>query len=77
MTLLILRDGSVLTLRAASESLRCLLRELGPKTPHGRLGARPYEFRDAFAVHRHAAWAVERTNVHAKLPWLSAYLGHP
>lgn len=76
MTLFIRRDGSALTLRAASEALRCLLRDLGLKPPHGRLGARPYEFRHAFAVHRLTAWAVEGVDVHAKLPWLSAYLGH-
>jgi integrase/recombinase XerD len=76
MTLFIRRNGSALTLRAASEALRCLLRELGLKPPRGRSGARPYEFRHAFAVHRLTAWAVEGVNVHAKLPWLSAYLGH-
>ncbi|MBT9495687.1 MAG: tyrosine-type recombinase/integrase [Paucibacter sp.] len=76
LTLFIRRDGSALTLRAASEALRCLLRGLGLKPPHGRMGARPYEFRHAFAVHRLTAWAVEGVDVHAKLPWLSAYLGH-
>jgi integrase len=76
MTLFIRRNGSALTLRAASEALRCLLRELGLKPPRGRSGARPYEFRHAFAVHRLTAWAVEGVDVHAKLPWLSAYLGH-
>ncbi len=40
------------------------------------LSSRPYEFRHAFAVHRLTAWANERVDVHAKLPWLSAYLGH-
>jgi integrase len=76
MTLFIRRNGSALTLRAASEALRCLLRKLGLKPPRGRSGARPYEFRHAFAVHRLTAWAVEGVDVHAKLPWLSAYLGH-
>jgi len=76
MTLFIRRDGSALTLRAASDALRCLLRDLGLKPPRGRSGARPYEFRHAFAVHRLTAWAVEGVDVHAKLPWLSAYLGH-
>lgn len=76
LTLFIRRDGSALTLRAASDALRCLLRDLGLKPPRGRSGARPYEFRHAFAVHRLTAWAVEGVDVHAKLPWLSAYLGH-
>lgn len=50
--LFVRRDGSALTLRAASEVLRRLLRDLGLKPPRGRVGARPYEFRHAFAVHR-------------------------
>ena len=74
--LFIRRDGSTLTLPAASQGLRVLLRELGLKPPRGREGARPYEFRHAFAVHRLTAWAIEGVDVHAKLPWLSAYLGH-
>jgi integrase len=46
------------------------------KPQSGRLGARPYEFRHAFAVHRLTAWAHAGMDVQAKLPWLSAYLGH-
>jgi integrase len=52
------------------------LRKLGIKPQSGRIGARPYEFRHAFAVHRLTAWAEEGLDIHAKLPWLSAYLGH-
>lgn len=70
------RDGSALTLRAASDILRRLLRDLGLKPTRGRTGARPYELRHAFAVHRLTAWAIEGVDVHAQLPWLSAYLGH-
>jgi integrase/recombinase XerD len=69
-------DGSALTLHAASDVLRRLLRDLGLKPARGRSGARPYEFRHAFAVHRLTAWAVEGVDVHANLPQLSAYLGH-
>jgi integrase/recombinase XerD len=76
MTLFIRLDGSALTVHAASDALRCLLRELGLKPQRGRSGARPYELRHAFAVHRLTAWAEEGADVHAKLPWLSAYLGH-
>lgn len=76
MTLFIRRDGSALTSRAASDAIRSLLRGFGLKPPRGRSGARPYEFRHAFAVHRLTAWAVEGVDVHAKLPLLSAYLGH-
>lgn len=75
-TLFVRRNGSALTVRAASDVLRRLLRDLGLKPPRGRAGARPYEFRHAFAVHRLTAWAVEGVNVHARLPTLSAYLGH-
>jgi integrase len=74
--LFVRRDGSALALRAASDALRRLLRDLGLKPPIGRIGARPYEFRHAFAVHRLTVWAVEGVDVHVKLPWLSAYLGH-
>ncbi|MFM0198162.1 tyrosine-type recombinase/integrase [Paraburkholderia strydomiana] len=76
MTLFIRLDGSALTLHSASDALRCLLRNLGLKPQRGRSGARPYELRHAFAVHRLTAWAEEGVDVHAKLPWLSAYLGH-
>jgi integrase len=69
-------DASPLTVTSASNALRQLLRKLGMKPPNGRIGARPYEFRHAFAVHRLTAWATEGVDVHAKLPWLSAYLGH-
>jgi integrase/recombinase XerD len=69
-------DGSALTVHSASDAIRLLLRKLGIKPPRGRSGARPYEFRHAFAVHRLTAWANEGIDVHAKLPWLSAYLGH-
>lgn len=70
------KDASALTVKSASEALRRLLRELGLKPPSGRVGARPYEFRHAFAVHRLTAWAMAGVDVQAKLPWLSAYLGH-
>jgi integrase len=76
MALFIRRDGSALTLHAASDALRRLLRGLGLKPQRGRSGARPYEFRHTFAVHRLTAWAIEGVDVHAKLPLLSAYLGH-
>ena len=69
-------DAKPLTVQAASDAIRGLLRQLGIKPPHGRIGARPYEFRHAFAVHRLTAWALAGEDVHARLPWLSAYLGH-
>lgn len=69
-------DASPLTARSASDAICRLLRQLGLKPPSGRIGARPYEFRHAFAVHRLTAWANEGVDIHAKLPLLSAYLGH-
>ncbi|OWJ89182.1 integrase [Pseudomonas sp. A46] len=70
------KNVSPLTVRSASDALRQLLREHGLKPPSGRVGARPYEFRHAFAVHRLTAWALDGVDVHSRLPWLSAYLGH-
>jgi integrase/recombinase XerD len=69
-------DASPLTVTSASSAIRRLLRELGIKPPSGRVGARPYEFRHAFAVHRLTAWANDSVDIHAKLTSLSAYLEH-
>jgi len=68
--------GRPLTMQTASDAIRQLLRQLGIKPPSGRIGARPYELRHAFAVHRLTAWALAGEDMHARLPWLSAYLGH-
>jgi len=70
------RNGAPLTIVTASAAIRRMLRDLGIKPAHGRFGARPYELRHAFAVHRLTIWAEEGVDIHAKLPWLSAYLGH-
>jgi integrase len=70
------RDASPLTVVSASSAIRRLLRQLGMKPSGGRVGARPYEFRHAFAVHRLTAWANDGVDIHVKLPSLSAYLGH-
>jgi integrase/recombinase XerD len=69
-------DASPLNIVSASEAIRRMLRQLRLKPPAGRVGARPYEFRHAFALHRLTAWAEEGVDIHAKLPLLSAYLGH-
>ena len=69
-------NAAPLTVASASEAIRRLLRQLGLKPPAGRSGPRPYEFRHAFAVHRLMAWADEGGDINAKLPLLSAYLGH-
>lgn len=76
MTFFLRLDASPLTIPSASNAIRRLLRQLGIKPAGGRIGARPYEFRHAFAVHRLMAWANDGVNIHTKLPSLSAYLGH-
>jgi site-specific recombinase XerD len=70
------RYGRAITLKAASEALRRMLRRLDLKRPRGRIGPRPYDLRHAFAVHRLTAWYREGVDIHARLPWLSAYMGH-
>ena len=69
-------DGSPLPMATGSLAIRRLLRKLGIKPACGRVGARAYELRHAFAVHRLIAWTEEGVDIHAKLPWLSAYMGH-
>lgn len=69
-------DGKVLTTRAASDNVRCLLRKAGMKPRKGRVGPRPYDFRHTFAVRRLEAWYRDGVDIHAHLPWLSAYMGH-
>lgn len=74
--LLLRNSGQPLSVEAASEAIRQLLRREGLKPAKGRKGPRPYEFRHAFAVHRLTAWYHEGADIHARLPWLSAYMGH-
>lgn len=70
-------DGTALCLRKGSDIVRALLRSAGLKPPHGRVGPRPYDFRHTFAVHRLTRWYHEGVaDLHAQLPWLSAYMGH-
>lgn len=70
------RDGRGINLIATSWAIRRLLRRLGIKGQSARCGARPYDLRHAFAVHRLTAWYREGVDLHARLPWLSAYMGH-
>ncbi|MEP1214900.1 MAG: tyrosine-type recombinase/integrase [Marinobacter sp.] len=74
--LLLRNTGQALLVKAASEAIRRLLRREGLKPANGRTGPRPYEFRHAFAVHRLTVWYHEGVDIHARLPWLSAYMGH-
>lgn len=74
--LLIRRSGEALPVKAASAAIRRLFRRLGLKPSQGRVGPRPYDFRHAFAVHRLSDWYRQGVDIQARLPWLSAYMGH-
>jgi site-specific recombinase XerD len=69
-------DGSPWTVKAVSRTLRVLLRRAGLKPPRGRQGPRPFDFRHAFAVRRLTLWYRAGADLQARLPLLSAYLGH-
>jgi len=60
----------------ASDTLRGLFRKAGLKPARGRIGPRPYDFRHTFAVHRLTRWYRQGVDLYARLPWLSAYMGH-
>ena len=70
------RPTDRLATKIASEGLRALLRTAGLKPAAGRVGPRPYDFRHAFAVHRLTRWYRAGVDLQARLPWLSAYMGH-
>jgi len=55
---------------------RTLVSEMGLKAEPGQRGPSLHSFRHAFAVHRLLRWYREGENVQAKLPLLSASLGH-
>ena len=69
-------DGRQLQVKTASQVVRRLLRAAGLKPPVGRVGPRPYDFRHTFAVHRLTRWYRAGVEINARLPWLSAYMGH-
>ena len=66
----------VLPVETASRTFRRLFKMAGLKPEKGRVGPRPYDLRHAFAVHRLSRWYRQGVNLHARLPWLSAYMGH-
>ena len=70
------RCGQPLLVHHASQAIRRLLRHLGLKPATGRTGPRPYDLRHTFAVHRLTQWYEDGVDIHARLPWLSAYMGH-
>jgi integrase/recombinase XerD len=73
---LFLRGGRPLSVRAASDYIRRLLRRAGFKSARGRQGPRPYDMRHTFAVRRLERWYRAGIDIHERLPWLSAYMGH-
>ena len=60
----------------AGGTLRGLFQLAGMKPAKGRIGPRPYDLRHAFAVHRLSQWYKQGADLHSRLPWLSAYMGH-
>jgi integrase len=69
-------DGRPYLVKTASDTVRRMLRRLGLKPARGRVGPRPYDIRHTFAVHRLTQWYREGVDIHARLPLLSAYMGH-
>lgn len=69
-------NKTTLPVGTASETLRRIFQRAGMKPANGRIGPRPYDFRHAFAVHRLSRWYGQGADLHARLPWLSAYMGH-
>jgi len=69
-------NGEPLRRETASHIVTVLLRRAHLKPPRGRIGPRPYDIRHTFAVHRLARWYRAGVDVNARLPWLSAYMGH-
>jgi integrase len=65
-----------LPVKTASATLRQLFQRAGWKPARGRVGPRPYDLRHAFAVQRLTRWYRQGVDLHARLPWLSAYMGH-
>ena len=65
-----------LPVSTAHTALCRLFRKTGLKPATGRIGPRPYDFRHSFAVERLTEWHRRGVDVHARLPWLSAYMGH-
>jgi site-specific recombinase XerD len=65
-----------LPVSTAEYTLRKLFQRAGLKPARGRVGPRPYDLRHAFAVQRLSLWYRRGMDLHAHLPWLSAYMGH-
>ena len=66
----------VLPVSTAHGTIYGLFAKAGLKPEKGRVGPRPYDLRHAFAVQRLTRWYRQGVDLHARLPWLSAYMGH-
>jgi integrase/recombinase XerD len=66
----------VLPVSTAHGTIYSLFVKAGLKPQKGRVGPRPYDLRHAFAVQRLTRWYRQGVDLHARLPWLSAYMGH-
>ncbi len=60
----------------AARTFSLLFKRAALKPEKGRIGPRPYDLRHAFAVHRLSRWYCQGVDLHTRLPWLSAYMGH-
>jgi integrase/recombinase XerD len=60
----------------AARWLSEVLRRAGLKSRRGRSGPRVHDLRHTFAMHRLAEWYRRGENVQARMPFLSAYMGH-
>lgn len=69
-------NKTTLPVNTASGTLRSLFQLAGMKPAKGRIGPRPYDLRHAFAMHRLNQWYQRGVDLHTRLPWLSAYMGH-
>lgn len=65
-----------LPISTAHGTLCALLRRADLKPDSGRVGPRPTDLRHTFAGHRLDRWYRARAEIHGRLPWLSAYMGH-
>ena len=65
-----------LSVKAAAYTVCGLFRSAALKPARGRVGPRPYDLRHTFAVHRLTRWYRQGVDLHSRLPWMFAYLGH-
>jgi integrase/recombinase XerD len=65
-----------LPVSTAGDTIGGLFKLAGLKPEKGRAGPRPYDLRHAFAVQRLSQWYSQGVDLHTRLPWLSAYMGH-